>query len=491
MYDYSRLPTLVPVMDRILGYLSVKERVRCKGLCRSWREEIELREPKSDTLVLHTGPYPWNMHWTQTNNRRLMKFENSFQMKNISILDHPMTRALLEKTKKLAIVQLSRNDFVDSNFEPYLGHFKHCIEEIEIRNFRLQGTLKFDLPKLKVLVINNCPADKFVLNCRSLEVLFWSRKVNEIRFQNAKKLKRLICFGWPATVSLNGKFDALEYLYVLADEPVNNRLLDRMPKLKRLVLYHDDEMKMADLEIIREQQKRLGLKNLEVLFNAFRDPVEVAFSHSDGYEDRWVQNLFENYSKLVENSPWSIDIDYSKLFSKFKILPSNFFERFNEFALIEISAVTSYSHLFGFLKSCPYVQTLKLHFSKVDTNLILGLMQALQPTLVRLVIVEERPQDVLKFVLSFIRIFELTILSVDSPRLSIDFLRKVAARKGPRLVGVTFRDSTTGHELGIYFKPQGGILLIDISCRERIDEPSLDRLITGMQNDPHLSTFLL
>ena len=57
MHDYSQLPTLV--LNEIFGYLNVEE-VKCKPVCRTWKEEIELREKKNDTLVLHLGPYHWN-----------------------------------------------------------------------------------------------------------------------------------------------------------------------------------------------------------------------------------------------------------------------------------------------------------------------------------------------------------------------------------------------------------------------------------------------
>ena len=343
MYDYSRLPTLV--LNEIFGYLSVKERIKAKSVCRTWREEIELRERKSDTLVLHFGPYLWNVHWTETNNRRLMKFENSFEVKRLTFLEHPLTRELLERTKKLAIVYFCRNDYVQdvSHLQPYLGYFGHC-EEIELRGLRLEGTLTFKLPKLKVLVFNNCSPNKLVLNCPSLEVLFWDQKILEIDFRSATKLKRLICFGWPAKVSLKGKLQSLEYLnfYAAQREPVNDRLLDWMPKLKRLVIYSGDPQ--ADLESIRQQQKRLDRKNLEVLFSGFLEPVGFELGPATNpivYIDQRVDQLFENYSKLAESSPWKVSIDYTNLFNKFKILPSDFFERFSEpflSNLLEVSA---------------------------------------------------------------------------------------------------------------------------------------------------------
>ena len=205
MYDYAGLPTLV--LNEIFGYLSVKQRVKCKSVCGAWKEDVELREQMSDTLVLHLGPYPCNMRWTQTNNRGLMKFENSFEMKTLTILEHPLTRTLLKKTKKLAIVHFCKRILSPetSNIQPYLRYFRQC-EEIDIKNYQLEGTLTFDLPKLKVLAINDSLFKKLALNCPSLEVLFWNSAVQKVHFQNTKKLKRLICYGWSARVSLNGKF---------------------------------------------------------------------------------------------------------------------------------------------------------------------------------------------------------------------------------------------------------------------------------------------
>ena len=259
MRDYSRLPTLV--LNEIFGYLSVKERVRCKSVCRSWREEIELREAKSDTLVLHLGPYLWNQRWSETNNGGLMKFENSFQVKRLTFLEHPLTRPLLEKTKKLAIVNFHKHfedpELMRSKVHPYLSYLKHCgIEVLEIQNFVLKGTLTFDLPVLRTLVLKQSDSiDKLVLNCPSLELLFYDWEVKEIILRNVKKLKRLICYGWPPKAS-SGTLESLESLnlFTARGERVSDRLLDGMPKLKRLVLYSSNPR--ADLESLRNQQER-------------------------------------------------------------------------------------------------------------------------------------------------------------------------------------------------------------------------------------------
>ena len=328
MYDYSRLPTLV--LNQVYDYLSVKERIKCKSVCRSWKAEVELREKARDSLVLHVGPYLRNMRWICTNNRSLIKFENSFQVKHLSVLKHPMTIALLKKIKKLAIVNYHpvalNAEIAHTNVHPYLRYFDQC-EEMEIRNFPLRGTLKFDLPNLKVLAIRCTELGNLVLNCPSLEVLFCSGQAEGIRFRSARKLKQLFCCCWSQISLDKGRFENLGYLNLYA-KLVNDQMLDLMPKLKRLVLYSRNLL--ADLKNIRAQQARNRLNNLEVLCSGFRDdPVRIELRpdlEAMLAIDSCVGELFDNYSKLVENSPWRVWIDYSKLFGKFKILPNNFIE---------------------------------------------------------------------------------------------------------------------------------------------------------------------
>ena len=52
-YDYSRLPTLV--LNEIFGYLSVKERIKCKPVCRAWKSRSRAKKAR-DVLILHLDP---------------------------------------------------------------------------------------------------------------------------------------------------------------------------------------------------------------------------------------------------------------------------------------------------------------------------------------------------------------------------------------------------------------------------------------------------
>ena len=490
-YDYSRLPTLV--LNEIFGYLSIKERIKCKSVCRAWKMEIELKEKTRDTLVFHIGPYLWNVRWTHTNNRGLMKFENSFEAKRLLFLQHPRSRTLLKKIKKLAIVNHHPNALNAelSNTKHWYIHFCEACEVMEIRGFALPGTVTFELPKLKVLVIREGTIDKLVLNCPSLELLHWNWSLKELCFRTTKSLKRLFCFRW--RVSSNVKFETLEYLnlFIPMHELVSDRLLGQMPKLKRFVL--NSNSLEINLKRIRAQQKRYGRDDLEVLCCGFRDPAEFSLTNEGNCFVKFeecVDELFENYTKLVENWPWKVWIDYSKLFNKFKILPSDFFERFFEPYGIEISAVSNYIHLFEFLRCYPFVERMKIHWRSVEANRILDMVQLLNPSLTELTIVEENSSHVLDIDLTFLRLFKFVVLEFIFPRLPVEFIRRVAAKRGPHLTGFMFIDLATYHRTVIYFFPWE-YAIHDFSCGSKfLTFPSLEQLIDAFRAHPHLKRYL-
>ena len=497
--DYSRMPTLV--LNEIFGYLSMKERIRCKAVCRAWKMEIELKEKARDTLVLHLGPYLRNARWKHTNNGGLMKFENSFQVKRLNFLQHPRTRTLLKQIKKLAIVNyhlgIMDSEILQTNVHPYIRHFDQC-EEIEIREFNLQDTLTFELPKLRALVIRDCPGAKLVVNCPSLELLFWNTPIQEVSFRNIKKLKSLFCCG--LRVSPNVKFPNLAYLNFYTgshDLMVADGLLGQMPKLKRFVL--NSHNLQADLKNIRAQQERYGRPNLEVLCSGFSVPVRFALGEISSYVklELCTGELFENYSKLVENWPWKFWIDYSRLFDKFKILPSDFFERFSESYGIEISAVTNYTHLFEFLRCYPFVTQLKIHWSSVKANRILDLVHLLNPSLRELTIVEVSYSLVPDIDLFFMRMFDLVLLTLISTRLPTDFIRKLATNRGPRFYTFKFIEHKAyiNRQAVIYFFPgeyaYGEYAFVDFTCASGLARfTSIEQLIAAMRAHPLLGSVM-
>lgn len=105
--------------------------------------------------------------------------------------------------------------------------------------------------------------------------------------------------------------------------------------------------------------------------------------------------------------------------------------------------MTSYPYLFEFLKCVPYIQQLKLHFTKVDANLVLDLMYLLQPSLKELAIVGKHSSKLLNIDLSFMRLFNLVYLKLESDLLPAVILSRVVAMKGSNLSMIEFEEFST------------------------------------------------
>ena len=141
----NELPTLA--LNAIFGYLNCKERIKCKSVCVRWRDEIKLIDKNRESLLLHIGDYPINIKWSNTNNRRLIRHENSFETKDLKFLEHPFTRSYFENVKKLVIYN---STFLDSKkFQQYINSFIKC-EEIEIKGFESINKMLINLLKLRV-----------------------------------------------------------------------------------------------------------------------------------------------------------------------------------------------------------------------------------------------------------------------------------------------------------------------------------------------------
>ena len=152
--------------------------------------------------------------------------------------------------------------------------------------------------------------------------------------------------------------------------------------------------------------------------------------------------------------------------------------------------MTNYTHLFEFLRCYPFVQQLRIDFSKVQANRILDTAFLLIPSLTELTIVEERWSKVLEIDLSFMGLFDLVYLQLVSTRLPIEFIRKVAAKRGPHFAGFTFTCLTPDHEIGISFYPHV-FVLVDTSCGSAISQfATLEELISAFKSHPHLNKFL-
>lgn len=509
--DYSKLPILV--LDCISDYLSYKERVKCKAVCRGWRRAIEPRDKARQTLVLHVGPYLLNQKWSYSNQRRrLMGYANSFEIQSLNFLAHPLTRSSFKHIKKLCIFEY--NDYLllnttVHNIRQGIDFLKQC-EEIEILNLILPDKLVvFELPKLKVLVIKSGSTDYLItssglseislmLRSPSLQVLVFACPVSKIDCRYPKSLKHIECIEWPSEFKTNGtELTALEYLNLLNGErsAAKDDLLKTMPNLKKLIFHSDEQAVSKSFE---EQKQRFRLNRLEILnFGLFGRAHAHEWEKGISLTCGGTKPLFDNYPR-IESVPWKISLKYDELFNQFKILPSNFFERFR-ITYVQIGEVTSMTHLFAFLRHCPFLEKMMLNFDMLkEYSLVLEQMQLLSPSLRTLHIFTEtqNANQFLSFDLAFLSVLKLVCIDVSAHFIPADFLRKLMNRRGDHFKVFRFLQLcasdlyafTFGIHLVMNDRPNASKHALNLVYEgEFFNHPNIDSLIKFMQSSHQFS----
>lgn len=412
--NYSTLPALV--FDELFSYLSVKDRIKCKAVCRSWKRQVELKDKNRDSLIVHVGFYPLNEKWCWANNKGLMRFENSFQVKDFSFLILPLTKLHFKSLKKVHLADwysVHAGMFYD-RFHLCIGWLVNC-EVLEICGITMQSETVFDLPKLKVLVLKNTKADHLVLDSRLLEVLVLCGRIQRIDWKRTNRIRHLECMSAGTLDCLaSGKFPNLECFNLFDGENMEVRpnLFKDMPKLKKFI-YYSLSISQPAMQKLKEQRKQLGLHDLKILAAGFDDEenAEIAISAN---QDTFTLNelnvdfVCENYAKLVEPCVWDVCHHYNDLFAKFRLLPCNFFDKFPVNSLI-VRRATSDPHLFAFLKHCPALFLLRISFSQTRP-LLLDQLFVLTPSLRELTLNEDEGSPVASLDLTFLRNLKLNYI---------------------------------------------------------------------------------
>lgn len=465
MCDYSNLPQLP--FDEILSYLSVKEQIRCKAVCRNWKCEIERWEKSRQSLVFHLRAFLTNVKWTHS--ATLMRLENSFQTKSLDFLRRPFTQSYFKRMKKVAILDIHVSHLFGNNrhqrFSQCINWLAECVE-LEVFGLYLEGKTTFDLPKLKVLVLRKVDANHMEFKCPALEVLVLQSKVKQIEFKNTKSLKHLSITntGGLNFRSSTSKFSSLECMNLFNNDflrtsyqreldQIREDLLRYTPKLKKLICYSANAgLSFAQLQA---QKARYGLKDLQILMAGFRETrFDLVRCESQFMiTEESIDGVFDNFAKLVEPCHWDTHIDYSVVTEKFRILPSTFFTKFPNVISFEIKQITSYNHLFGFLKHCPRVVFLQICGCLVESDFLAQLF-LLTPS-VRVLSIKriDEPSALLDFDFLALRNLKLTICKFFCAALPIQIIEKIL-KSSKSLINLKYApilsSSQMVYELNIY-----------------------------------------
>ena len=425
MYSYSTLPSLV--LDAIFSYLTFKERIKAKSVCRSWKDEIEYKDKRKDSLTFYFRFHPLNTQWSWSNNRGLIGVENSFEIKSLEFLRLPFTLNYFKNLKKINISnRLTFYTGPDRTQKPrnFINLFEQC-EELEIYGFAFEGTTIFKLNRLRVLVFKTMYCESMKLHCPNLEVFICWSQVDKIEYKYPNKLNYIECYHYCLEFKLSAQFTNLQTLnFFNLTRPIRSDLLGYMPNLKRLILF--SSVGKPDLDKLERQKQLYKMNQLEILSSGFKDAL-VKQPISQGMfflNPSCVKAIFDNYPKLVEPIIWEILVDYNSLFDQFKILPNDFFVKLPLIRNVSIHEIDNYQHLTAFLKHCSMLECLSITTAKIQKPEFLDTLFLHHPSLNSLIF-REQSIEYASFDLTFMLNLKLLHVRVLAPVLSIDFLRKI------------------------------------------------------------------
>lgn len=434
------LPILV--LREIFSFLSVKERAKCRAVCRDWKQQVDWYDEGRDSLLFHTGLYSLNKHWSWTNRKGLVRIENSFEIRNFEFLKNAPTISKLKSLKRLKKIMLvdgqsfyrASDLLVFRELQNYLKAFEEC-EELEIEDFLLAGHTLIRLFKLKVLVLKMLKLYcKLEIDCPALEVLIvgvMDANNHEVTYKNLSNLKHLEVTSSVLNFASFERFPKLKSISFFNDaSSFSSDLLSYTPALKRLIFYTSNPQ--SDYRELIRQKELYNLDNdLQVFINGFDLNESEMFAISPDrttidIDEQCIDGVFNFYPRMMDSKiNWVVMLDYDLLHSKFKIVPADWFSRFGGVDILWLKRAPSGHHLTGFLKQCPALDKLVLSLAKFSDARLLDLCFSLTPSIRELAIYENDYSAVANFDYSFLYNLKVAFVRLHSVGLPANFLRTI------------------------------------------------------------------
>lgn len=270
-----------------------------------------------------------------------------------------------------------------------------------------------------------------------MQVFICWGKVKRIDYRSSRKsLKYLECLDYSLNFKLNTKFNKLECLNMFNETGyLREDLLKHMPKLKKLIVITSNAR--LDYKKLDKQKQKYELTDLEIIINGFSTMNGEVVNLKHQAEFTFILNrdnskrIRDNYNKLaLDNISWDLHLEYSGLFEKFKILPSNFFEIFSDINSLSLpnNIKINYNHLFELLRCCPLLECLGLKLSDVKDVKLLDTLYLLVPTLRTLILTEPKPETTLDLDYKFLVNMKVVTIRLNTLKLPTKFVKEIYSK---------------------------------------------------------------
>ena len=337
----DRLP--VECLTMILQHLGLNELLACRRLNKSFRWAV------GDVRIKELVVYESDLELETFFLSRRSNFDCcSFHTSNQKFLKSSLIRTIVGKLSLM---------YIDYHVNTSDLSVLINLQQLQIEHLELTEDSVLNLPKLKILCIEDLYEKRLKLNCPSLIAFKNNYGLPLVEFLYPRRLTHLgIC---NCEISLV-PFESLEYLYVKNGSNIDDSLLDRLPKLKQL---HSFTNLIRDkIGQLLQQKVALNRADFQIFFSGiqFTDAEQLDQINLD--VKLGMSDLLRFYDKLADKLPWirNFRISNEHLISLLDNVPDKFYSKFFNLKSIVVRGTVNQANFQRFLKCYPNLTYLNL-----------------------------------------------------------------------------------------------------------------------------------
>lgn len=415
------------ILFKIFTNLDYFGLIKCRLICKVWRETIRNQFPIEDLIVI-IKQFPYNSDWWYSDD--LFLIEHSLKRPKV----HFVKCNLFEKLKKLLIYnhpinsnKLEQFDLECLNSLPNLEHF-------EIKNFHLiSKCFQLNLTKLKRLRFNEVKIDRPNVTDntnQNIRIELYLPSLDTFQFMNSSsQFFELFNFKCPSSIRIvecnhyylqMNEFKNLERLFCRDLSDVSDDFLKNFKHLKEIVFY-------LNYDTFQNLKRQRAYQNSTV--NLFYSGLKKDIGDLDDFkfmlENKFYFLYSKEYKNLATRIPFPTYILYNDLIRSFvkKSYAYNFTLKFNNIICVKVNDFLKEDNqlvLIGFIGRCPGLTHLIISRSYFK-QLYFESLPFVVPNLSYFVIESEIYLKKLNFIFEFENLLKFKT----DIRLNLDFVEKI------------------------------------------------------------------
>lgn len=324
----------VVVLSEILNFLSIRERLKLKTICKKWKFVVETFCSQQNVCI-YSHAYPFNRCWCWSDQRvveeDLLYLKFNFQNSPKLNLKMPFFRNL----QKVYLYHIDEK--VDLFLEEVnlLTNLKVLmVEESIIKTRKLSSS---SLEKFSMKYSNSDYIELDTPNLCSLT--WWNYELQRIQpigdFKFPLKIQHLEC------VAFNLNLSRLRNLESLICQRIDfDFKLEDFKHLTRLELFPVNEEELRVARNIRNEKSRMERNSLKMTVSGFKGESFICKrnSHLPYYfqlHPEYLEQVVQNSSNLVGSLPWDFLIEIPTLLQFSNSFLPDFFDKFRNIKIIK------------------------------------------------------------------------------------------------------------------------------------------------------------